>query len=541
MGMTPFGARYARLGPPTGWFIAALASPIVALAQSTPPPSTARIVSPPAQTARTYDIEAFDVQGVKLLPRIDVETAVYPFLGPGRVAEDVERARAALEKLYRDRGYQTVAVEIPAQTLSVSIARLRVLEAPVGRLRVTGLRYFSPDAIRQETGAFKEGQVPNITEAQKEIVQLNRLADRRVTPLLRAGVTPGTVDVDLKVNDTLPLHGSVELSNDHNQFTTPLRTTASIHDDNLWQLGHSATFTYSVAPENRSDSEVFAGSYLAPINNSPFSLLAFGYHSGSNVATLGGTNVLGKGYAVGVRAVDQLPRLGDLAQSLSFGFDFKDFDEKIAGTETPIQYWPLDLSYTVQRDATRAATKVTVSVTVGVPGLGANTAEFEGKGFNARPEFIHVNLDVSQSETLWRGFEATQRLIGQIADGPLVSSEQIAAGGFTSIRGYLQSEAIGDEGVTGALELISPSLAPRWAGVFDDLRLYAFTDGGEVWVLQPAPDQTQAFPLASAGLGLRLAILRHLRGDLAVGVPFLSGVATHADRPRATFSVKSEF
>jgi hemolysin activation/secretion protein len=195
----------------------------------------------------------------------------------------------------------------------------------------------------------------------------------------------------------------------------------------------------------------------------------------------------------------------------------------------------------VQRDATRAATKVTVSVTVGVPGLGANTAEFEGKGFNARPEFIHVNLDVSQSETLWRGFEATQRLIGQIADGPLVSSEQIAAGGFTSIRGYLQSEAIGDEGVTGALELITPSLAPRWAGVFDDLRLYAFTDGGEVWVLQPAPDQTQAFPLASAGLGLRLAILRHLRGDLAVGVPFLSGVATHADRPRATFSVKSEF
>jgi hemolysin activation/secretion protein len=532
--------------------LAALASPIFALAQSLAPatPPQARTEKVAEKTVertaeKTYDIEAFDVQGVKLLRQIDVEKAVYPFLGPGRVAEDVERARAALEKVYRDRGYQSVAVEIPAQTLSDTIARLRVVEAPVGRLRVTGSRYFSPSAIRQEAAAFQEGKVPNITEAQRELAQLNRLADRRVTPLLRAGVVPGTVDVDLKVNDTLPLHGSVELGNDHNEFTKPLRATASIHYDNLWQLGQSATFTYSVAPENKNDSEVFAGSYLAPINNSSFSLLAFGYHSNSNVATLGGSTVLGKGYSIGGRAVDQLPRIGDVNQSLSFGLDFKDFEEKIefgsTNTFAPVHYWPLNLTYNIQRDGPRFATKVSVSVTAGIPGLGSDTAGFENARLDARPEFVHLNVDITQSETLWRGFEAREHLVGQVADGALVSSEQLAAGGFTSIRGYLQSEAIGDEGLTGALEIVTPSLAPKWEGVFDDLRLYAFTDGGEVWVLQPAADQTRYFPLVSTGLGLRLSILRHLQSDIALGVPLLSGVATHADRPRATFSVKSDF
>ena len=92
----------------------------------------------------------------------------------------------------------------------------------------------------------------------------------------------------------------------------------------------------------------------------------------------------------------------------------------------------------------------------GVPGLGSNTATFENARADAQPEFIHLNLDVTQTERLWHGVEISQHLVGQVADGPLVSSEQFAAGGFTSVRGYLQSEVVGDEGLTGSLEIVSP-------------------------------------------------------------------------------------
>ncbi|MDB6173331.1 MAG: ShlB/FhaC/HecB family hemolysin secretion/activation protein, partial [Chthoniobacteraceae bacterium] len=50
--------------------------------------------------------------GVLHLPKIAVEEAVYPFLGPGRTSIDVEQARAALEQAYKEKGFQTVTVEV---------------------------------------------------------------------------------------------------------------------------------------------------------------------------------------------------------------------------------------------------------------------------------------------------------------------------------------------------------------------------------------------------------------------------------------------
>jgi hemolysin activation/secretion protein len=508
------------------------------------PGADAQSTSTPAR--RTYDVEAYDVDGAKLLQVVDIENAVYPFLGPDRTVADIEAARAALEKLYRDRGFSSVVVELPAQTVADDIVRLHVVEATVGRLRVTGSRYFSPDGIRQEAAAFAEGGVPNIDKAQKELAQLNRASDLRVTPVLRAGVVPGTVDVDLKVSDTFPLHASVELNNDHNQYTEPLRTIATIHYDDLWQLEHSVSFTYDVAPQDRANSEIFAGSYLAPLANSPVSLLVSGYHSNSNVASLASTTVLGKGYSVGGRAIYQFPNISGLSQSISLGIDFKDVAEKIQISTTPatsaiIEYWPITATYNLQQEGAKTSAKLALSVTVGTPGLGSNTSDFENTRFDARPEFVHVNLDLDETETLWRGFQASQRVVGQIADGSLVSSEEFAAGGLTSVRGYLQAEAVGDEGLTGSLELLTPSLAPSGARWLDSLKVFAFADGGSVWVLLPQVDQTKFFALASAGAGLRLALLRHLTADVALAVPFISGVATHADHPRATFSLKSDF
>jgi hemolysin activation/secretion protein len=498
--------------------------------------------SPPEQA---FDVEAYDVDGVKLLPELDIEKAVYPYLGPGRTRDDVEHARAALEKIYHDRGYQSVVVEVPAQTVSDAVIRLHVVEAPIGRLRVTGSRYFSPDFVKAETPALKEGTVPDFNEAQKELADVNRLSDRRVTPVLHAGVAPGTVDIDLKVSDTLPLHASVELNNDHSEGTDPLRLIATAHYDNLWQLGHSVSFTYSVAPTNPGNSQIYAGSYLAPLWTTPISLLVYGYDSDSNVAALGGVDVLGKGYAVGTRSVLQLPMLGVFAESLSLGFDFKHFDENIlvASTNTPdtVTYVPLAADYTLQQADARGSVKLDFAVTAGLRGLGSDLATFQNKRANAEPNFVHLNVDVNLTHRLFYGLEGAVRVSGQVADSPLVSSEQFSAGGLTSVRGYLQSEAIGDQGVSGSVELRAPSLARFLGPYVDEMRFYGFVDGAALQVLSPLPDQTDFFDIYSAGVGLRFQILKHLSGEADVAVPLTSGVVTHADRPRATFSVKSDF
>ena len=115
-------------------------------------------------------------------------------------------------------------------------------------MRVKGSRYFDLAKIKSSAPSLKEGTLPNFKEVTKDIVSLNQWPDRRVTPALRAGVAPGTVDVDLNVEDTLPMHASVELNNRQSPSTTPLRGKLSLRYDNLWQLGHSMTVTYQEAP-----------------------------------------------------------------------------------------------------------------------------------------------------------------------------------------------------------------------------------------------------------------------------------------------------
>ena len=189
---------------------------------------------------------------------MEVEEAVYPFLGPERSADDVDQARAALEKAYQTKGYQTVSVQIPPQQVTSGVVILQVIEGKVGRLRVRGARYFSPDQIKKAAPSLAEGTVPDFNRVSQDIVALNQLADRPVTPTLRAGIEPNTVDIDLNVKDTLPLHGNLEFNNRYSPNTTPLRLNGAVSYSNLWQLGHSAGFSFQVAPENLKDAEVFS-------------------------------------------------------------------------------------------------------------------------------------------------------------------------------------------------------------------------------------------------------------------------------------------
>ena len=177
------------------------------------PPAPSPIPVNPAATssqtsaapARSLYIREFRVRGARHLPRGVVEETVYPFLGPGRNETDVEGARAALEKAYQDKGFQTVSVQIPPQTPKRGIVFLQVTEQPVGRLRVRNSRYFSLKNIKENAPSLAEGTVPNFNEVTHDVLALNQLPDRRITPGLHAGVEPRRSTL-ISVKDTF-LHG----------------------------------------------------------------------------------------------------------------------------------------------------------------------------------------------------------------------------------------------------------------------------------------------------------------------------------------------
>ncbi len=543
-----FGGCLAAL---IGSALIGLAVPVQA--QEAPPQPAAAQPVPVRAAPDKFEIAAFDVAGVSRLDTATVEDAVYPFAGPGRTATDVEGARRALEDAYKAHGYESVLVEIPPQpnaSFVAGIVQLKVTEAAIGRLRVTGSKYHALTVVEAQVPALKEGAVPDFKAAQVQLAAANRFPDREITPSVKAGKVPGTIDVDLRVKDSLPLHASIEINNDHSSATVPLRVAGSVRYTNLWQAGHTITASYLVAPEDRKQSEVISGSYLAPIIGSRWSLLAYGYKSNSNVAALGGTQVLGNGYAIGTRAIFRLP--GTTERSLTFGFDYKDFKENILVPtgdpaqppgliQTPIAYVPLVVSYGTQFVTENSAGNVSVGVTAGLRGFGSSTTIVQAKRFNAIGNFVHLNVEGDYTRALGGDYSAFGKISAQLADSPLVTNEQFGVGGHSTVRGYFQSEAVGDDGITGSAELRSASFAGKLGSFVDELRFFVFADGGFVRVRSPLPDQKDQFTLVSVGGGTRFQLLKYLKGNVAFGLALLDGSATKAGDGQLTFSVKTEF
>jgi hemolysin activation/secretion protein len=515
----------------------------------------------PAATATApvrFDVDEYRVEGADSLPQIEVEAAVYPFLGPNRGADDVEKARAALEKAYHDKGFQTVGVSVPQQDAQRGFIVLKVAENRVGRLRVKGSRYFDLTNIKRNATSVQEGKLPDFQAVTKDIVALNRWPDRRVTPALRAGVTPGTVDVDLNVEDTYPLHGSLELNNRQSPSTTPLRLSTTLHYENLWQLGHSLSFTYQVAPENPLDATVFSASYLARTDHDWLDVLVYGLKSASSVATVGGANVVGPGQVVGARAVITLPTKGELFHTLSLGADYKNFEQTLtlgnSAFSSPVTYVPLVAAYTATWQGEGRQTQFNATITSGLRGIGSAPDDFDAKRFKATGSFISLHGDVSHTQDLPGGAQLFGKVQGQLSDQPLVSSEQLSLGGQDTVRGYLESEVLGDYGVAGTLEMRTPNIAPYLEqkldnppgepikfNAFDEWRFFGFADAGRARIHDPLPDQQVQFDLASYGIGTKLKILEHLNSIVFVGVPLTSQQVTLARHPRVSFRIWGEF
>ena len=500
-----------------------------------------------AQEITSFYIREYRVEGSKRLKNLEVEEAVYPYLGPGRTSSDVDQARATLEKVYHDKGYQTVSVEVPPQDPRWGVIRLKVVEGKVGRLRVNGAKFFLPSRIKHEAPSMAEGNVPDMNQVKKEIVALNRLGDRRVTPELRAGREPGTVDIDLNVEDKLPLHGSIELNNRNSSNTTGLRLNGSISYGNFFQLGHTGGFNFQLAPQDTDDGLVFSGFYSARVSDG-VTLLFQGTKQDSDISTLGGAAVAGRGHTLGLRAQFDLPNTDKFYHNFSFGIDYKNIEEDIViGKDTvssPIEYYPISGNYGASWTGKDSFTEFNTSLNFNLRGLGSDESDYSNKRFNADGSYVYLRSDLTHTHDLKYGTQIFGKIQGQLSSQPLISGEQFSGGGLGTVRGYLESTLTGDNGVIGTVELRSPSLIgtgdPKDTKS-DEWRFHAFADGGFLGIYDPLPAQKKRSALASVGVGTRIKVREHYNGSVDLGVPLIDQTDSQSGDIRVTFRGWADF
>jgi hemolysin activation/secretion protein len=489
-----------------------------------------------------FQLNELRVLGNTLLPSLTIAKLLYPYLGPARTFADVEAARAALEGEYHAQGFGTVYIDIPEQTVGRDgVIRLHVTETQLQPTRIKGTRYFSNRQIREALPAAVSGTSPNLPQLQAQITTLNTVTtDRVVTPVLKAGTEPGTVALELQVQDKLPLHAVVELNNQYTADTKPLRASLGLSYDNAFARQDSFSLQYQTSLQDTQQVRVYAASYLLRLPDSD--KLSFSFiDSSSQVATVGDINVVGKGKTYGAQFLHSLETSTAVISSVQAGLTYHDSTQDVLlgaanGLSSPISYSSLQFGYSWLRQGEQRIWTWNNNLVLGIPGLGGSRTDFANKCFGCKPGFSIWRTDASAAQKLPANLSMVVRLAGQYSVDPVISNEQSLLGGAHSVRGYLEAEELGDVGVHASLELHANSLLPnKW---FLQLQPYLFYDWGRVSFQQPLPGQQRSASLRSAGIGMDLTWGTHVSGSLLYGDPLIDASHTKKGDGRYEFVIR---
>jgi hemolysin activation/secretion protein len=109
------------------------------------------------------------------------------------------------------------------------------------------------------------------------------------------------------------------------------------------------------------------------------------------------------------------------------------------------------------------------------------------------------------------------------------------------VRGYLESERLGDDGWQATVEWRSPAYGvAKWRWL-TQWQVLIFSDAARLRVQQPLPDQTARFKLTSVGLGAHFTAWKNLKGDMDWAYALEDGAATYAGDYRVHFRLAYEF
>jgi len=509
-----------------------------------------------------FDVMEYRVIGNTVLTNREIEKVLYPLLGPNKTLADVEAAKTALETFYHDHGYGTVFVDIPPQKVSDGVVRLRVTEGRIESEQISGARYFPERDVIAALPAAEPGQVLQLSKLQQELAAVNiATPERSVVPILKAGSAPGTVDLKLQVNDSLPLHGSFELNNQASLDTDSLRAITSLSYGNMFDRLDNFSFQYQTTPQRPDQVRVFAADYaFHPFETRLAPSLQY-INSNSNVAAVGTLGVLGIGQIAGLRLAYPIAAAVASNQSVTLGVDYKHFRNLInqnatTAVDTPISYLNLSFAYAGLWRADWHTTTFTASANAGPRHLVNSQSSFEAFRAEGSANYFYLRGDFANDFRLPGGLVLRLRAAGQAAAEPLITNEDFSIAGIDGVRGYLESEVLGDEGLKETIQLTSPGWRLHERIVGD---VFSFFDEGRTWdlaTLECQPGGT-GLHLRSWGGGLDFLPGQKVTGgvtwakalDSATDLPSVaikgscpaSGPATRAGDSRVLFFVRGTF
>ena len=504
-----------------------------------------------------FDISAYRVEGNSLLKDQKIQSVLAPFKGKQRDFSDVQRALEALEGAYRQAGFGAVQVYLPEQALERGIVILRVLEPRIGKVDVTGNKYFDTPNIRRSLPSLKEGEAPSSRALADNLRAANESPVKQARVVLRPASKENQVDAKVEVEDEKPWRIFSTLDNTGTEATGRTRLGVGLQHANVFNRDHVATVQYITSPEKQSQVDIYSFGYRLPLYGLGDSIDVFAGYSdvdaGTTQTPAGPLKFAGKGTVYGLRYNWLFARQGEYEHKLVFGADYRIYDNVCSvGTfgaagcgaaGANVRVHPGSLSYNGQWAGPIDQFSFYATVLRNVPG-GTNGKEEDLAAARpgAKGDYTILRYGVNYGRAFKSDWQLRLRLDTQYTEDALIPGEQFGLGGWNSVRGFLERELASDRGFFGTLELYTPNLGARIKGAgIDNLRGLAFYDTGVVSRNHLEPGDFARQSIASAGAGVRAGIKKNFSLRADVGRVLDQGGSQHRGDVMVHFGVLASF
>lgn len=468
-----------------------------------------------------------------LLEQPDFKALAEPYLGKPLTLGALNELVRKVVIYYRDHDHPVVDVVVPEQDITNGVVQLVVVEGRVGTVKASGNRWFSSRTIEGQVRLHPGDQI-SAKRLLGDIDWLNENPFRSVDVVFSPGGQLGETDLTLRMQDRFPFRVYAGYEDSGNDLTGYDRWYAGFNWGNAFGLDHQLNYQFTAS----SDFEgllAHSVSYLAPL---PWrhKLELFGVISESH-AESGPFAIDGSGRQASLRYHIPLPTFSrgtDFVYNHEFtlGFDWKrsnnflEFDVVTASnTTTDIGQFVVGYQSSL-RDPWGAWTfdgQLFYSPGDWFP--NQTDADYEAARADASNEYFYANLHLGRVSRLPGGFTLSNQFTVQVSSGNLLPSEQLAVGGYDSVRGY-DERAISDtdRGFIMRHELRTPPI--KLLGHFsadrrlqDQLQFLAFWDYAVAGPHDPLPGEDTSTVLSGVGGGLRYSISQYVTVRADYGVP----------------------
>jgi hemolysin activation/secretion protein len=504
-------------------------APQISVAPTVPDNATVESVT---ETGTTFDIQRIVLSGNTVLDDDTVAQITQPFLKHPLGTNRINLLLRRLTEAFVQRGYVTTRAYLPTQNLREGVLTIAVVPGKVESLQINGktVKTSVPDqstAGSPQNGGWLTdagtvwsmptvGETLKLTDLEQGVDQINRLRRNQAEVQILPGQSPGGSVIALTNQRGDRFRVNAGTDNYGSRATGVTRLRAGIDADNALGFQEALSLSYI----GTRDTNAAIASVAVP----------FGYNTFSYTGSISEYNsLIGDTALVYGRTFGHTFGWNRVIERDSAGRTAFDVTLTHRRTEREVNDLLLDPQYmTVLRVAINGLRKFAVNnqgayatweagLSRGMRTLSASQDAPNITREEAHSQFWKLDGNASTQLPLTTVGNAVLAYRGQVqaqwSNVALFGSEQIFAGGMSSVRGFREGIISGDRGLTLRNEAVWAN-APTLFGV--RIEPYAFIDGGQAQLVATQHWQY----LAGTGVGVRLSATRgknQLTSELLLG------------------------